>query len=77
MGEADRLRNMTKQMDDEFDKMWRNLWIAIGAIFVGFMCLMIFVVGPSHDERREKCNAVGGVVIDGGVCVKSENVLRY
>ncbi len=55
---------------------WVIIW-TVTAIVVPFVLLATFVIVPSMTERRERCDAVGGVVIKGGTCVKKESVLGY
>lgn len=59
-------------------KFWRGVWLMLGGIVLAFVLFISLVVMPSHTERREKCEAAGGVVVGKyGDCIKKEYVLNY
>lgn len=49
--------------------------IAAGVLVVVWLVFMFTVVVPSHAERRESCEAKGGVIISKGDCVDKRYVL--
>lgn len=64
--------------NSDIDAVFGCFFWACGIIFVGFLVFMFTVVGPSHDQRREACDAKGGVLVGKyGDCIKKEYVLKY
>lgn len=61
----------------ESDSMWGCLFVVLGLIFVGFIVFILTVVMPSHAEKRNSCESHGGVTVQGGACIKKENVVGY
>lgn len=49
----------------------------VAVVLVPFLLLAVFVIGPSHDDRRNRCEAAGGVVISKGACIKKEYMIGY
>ena len=60
----------------EFPEIWVPA-IYVASVLIVSILLGVFVLSPSHEQRREKCAAQGGVVISGGACVKKESVVGY
>jgi uncharacterized membrane protein len=61
----------------ESDTMWGCLFAVLGMIFVGFIVFILTVVIPSHENRQSACESHGGVIVQGGACIKKENVVGY
>jgi len=67
---------MERDWEAEDRKFWRRVWLAIGVVVVAFVLFMSLVVMPSHTERREACEAKGGVLVGKySDCIKKEYVL--
>ena len=64
-------------MAAEDRKFWTGIGVMVLSVVTAFILFSVFVLFPSYADRREDCAAVGGVIIQGGACVKAENVLRY
>lgn len=63
--------------EHESDGFWGCLFTACGLIFIGFIVFILTVVMPSHENRRTSCESNGGVIVQGGACIKKEHVVGY
>lgn len=57
-------------------RFWRVVWLMLGSIVVASVLFISLVVMPSNTQRREECEAKGGVLVGKyHDCIKKEYVL--
>lgn len=62
----------------ELDGIMTGFWVACGVVVVAFALFIGLVVIPSNNDRHDRCEAAGGVLVGKyHDCIKKENVLKY